>query len=158
MIINKNIHPNKLPGGGGLKKINIIRTEPWQGKTDSRVASAWRVWEEEGDRGPKWNELNYLLDLQISAQEWPVEKWTREMLSVQARSGMPKMITKSWSWKARPKIIFANAWACNSKRTSPRFKIGGLPSETEGSSGNACTDLQVLLVPSKMSWAKWNSQ
>lgn len=51
MIINKNIHPNKLPGGGGLKKINIIRTEPWQGKTDSRVASAQHV--QEGGGGEK---------------------------------------------------------------------------------------------------------
>lgn len=50
MIINKNIHPNKLPGGGGLKKINIIRTEPWQGKTDSRVASAQHVQEEGGEK------------------------------------------------------------------------------------------------------------
>lgn len=63
MIINKNIHPNKLPGGGGLQKINIIRTEPWQGKTDSREASAQHV---QGGGG-KGNELDYLLDLQISA-------------------------------------------------------------------------------------------
>lgn len=57
MIINKNIHPNKLPGGGGLKKINIIRTEPWQGKTDSRVASAQRVQGEEG--GSEMNSIIY---------------------------------------------------------------------------------------------------